>query len=254
MGNNQGFSLVELAISVTVIGVLIAAVIKGQQVMTSAQMAGIMSDVNRYETAITNFRNIYDALPGDMASAIGDIPGCDTTSHCEDGDGDGYVADIGEEIKAPISASAVADAPESIQFWKHLALAGLVNTVDSSASTDVADLKWGVSHPKASVRGGYEFMYSTNFRSYKSQHFFRLAKNTLSASENTEEPGKAVLSPYEVAILERKYDDGNPLKGKIFAWGFGDVGCDDLLDGSGRGLDQTVTEKNCTVFFRVPQL
>ena len=62
----SGFTLAELAIVITIIGILIGGVLKGQQLIEQARLAATISQVNNYHSAFSIFRTTYNELPGDM--------------------------------------------------------------------------------------------------------------------------------------------------------------------------------------------
>lgn len=76
-----GFTLVELAISLVVIGLLIGAVLKGQEMVENARITRGVADVHQFVAGITIFETTYGALPGDIISPSTRIPNC-TTSPC----------------------------------------------------------------------------------------------------------------------------------------------------------------------------
>ena len=72
----NGFALVELAIVITIIGILIGGVLKGQQLIEQARIAGTIQQMRDYKSAVIIFQTKYDALPGDMPDADKRIIGC----------------------------------------------------------------------------------------------------------------------------------------------------------------------------------
>lgn len=65
MSDIKGFTLVELAIVMTIIGLLIGGVIKGQQLMENAKVSAFIKQTSGYEAALQGFRDIYNYPPGD---------------------------------------------------------------------------------------------------------------------------------------------------------------------------------------------
>src|SRR3990172_13141075 len=73
--HQKGFTLVELALVMVIIGLLIGGILKGQQLVTNARATSTVSQTRQIEAATTTFQDSYGALPGDM-NGVGKIPGC----------------------------------------------------------------------------------------------------------------------------------------------------------------------------------
>lgn len=71
----NGFTLVELAIALMVIGLLIGGVLKGQELIENARVTAFVREIKSYDTAAMIFRNTYGALPGDIKRP-NRIPNC----------------------------------------------------------------------------------------------------------------------------------------------------------------------------------
>ncbi|MCB9991587.1 MAG: prepilin-type N-terminal cleavage/methylation domain-containing protein [Rhodospirillales bacterium] len=72
-----GFTLVELAVVMIIIGLLIGGVLKGQELIANAQITGTASAVKSIDAATTTFRDTYAALPGISPTRL---PVCQTAS------------------------------------------------------------------------------------------------------------------------------------------------------------------------------
>ena len=90
----SGFTLVEIAIVLVIIGLLIGGVLKGQEMITNAKIKGIENDFGGVSAAIHAYQDRYGVLPGD-----GNIQG-------------GW--------------NSTNNANESRKIWKHLRGAGLI--------------------------------------------------------------------------------------------------------------------------------
>ena len=80
---NQGFTLIELAIVLVIIGLLVGGVLGGRELIRQAEMSRVVSDVNRYKTVVNTFKMKYRFLPGDLPNAYaywGPDCGADTIS------------------------------------------------------------------------------------------------------------------------------------------------------------------------------
>ena len=60
-----GFTLVELAIVMIIIGLLIAGVLKGQALIANAQVTATVAQIKSIEAATSTFRDTYASIPGD---------------------------------------------------------------------------------------------------------------------------------------------------------------------------------------------
>jgi prepilin-type N-terminal cleavage/methylation domain-containing protein len=65
----RGFTLVELAIVLVIIGLIIGGVLTGQQVIQNAKVTKALNDIQAYESQFQTYQQNYNALPGDDANA-----------------------------------------------------------------------------------------------------------------------------------------------------------------------------------------
>jgi prepilin-type N-terminal cleavage/methylation domain-containing protein len=89
MKSSKGFTLIEIAIVLVIIGLLLGGVLKGQELVTSARVRNLITQQEGIKAAFFGFQDRYRALPGDYASAdvnmvCGAIP-------CAKGDGNGRI-------------------------------------------------------------------------------------------------------------------------------------------------------------------
>ncbi len=110
----SGFTLVEVAIVMVIIGLLLGGVLKGQEVITNARLKNVNNDFSGISAAIYSYQDRYSALPGDDDLANVHVGVTATTL---EGDGDGFLDDAFD--------SATAN-DESRLAWLHLRAAGLV--------------------------------------------------------------------------------------------------------------------------------
>src|SRR5437867_7016978 len=121
-----GFTLVEIAIVLVIIGLLLGGILKGQEMITQAKIKNAINDFNGVAVAVTSYQDRYRALPGDD-------PNADTRWTIQapaKGNGDGVIA--GKYIPTfPARRSSALD--ESNLFWQHLRIAGFVPGVTTGA-------------------------------------------------------------------------------------------------------------------------
>jgi prepilin-type N-terminal cleavage/methylation domain-containing protein len=119
----KGFSLVELSISIIIIGLLIGGISSGSTLIKQAEIRSIISDLRNYQTNYTTFKATYDAVPGDFNRADTYWSGTSchaTASTACNGDGDGVI----RWRDVAVTAAGVGD--EAGRALKHLALAGIM--------------------------------------------------------------------------------------------------------------------------------
>ncbi len=117
----KGFTLVELAIVMVIIGLLIGAVLKGQAMIDDAKIKRCLNDVNGISAAYFTYYDRYNAVPGDDPNANA------RWATVADGDGDGI-----------IDGNENTPAGEAQEAWQALRSAGLLT--GNPASTGVAAL------------------------------------------------------------------------------------------------------------------
>ncbi len=65
----SGFTLVEIAIVLVIIGLLLGGVLKGQEMITNARVKNIVSQAQGVQAAFYAFQDRFRAIPGDLTAA-----------------------------------------------------------------------------------------------------------------------------------------------------------------------------------------
>lgn len=184
----QGFTLIEIAIVLVIIGLLLGGVLKGQELITSARVRNLISQQDGVKAAFFGFQDRFRALPGDYASASTNLK-CGG-GNCLNGNGNGQI----QANATPVNSSEVH---EDILAWSHLTGANFLNGsyVMTAAETTQTD----ANSPKNPYSIYMQLVYDANYAGTATD------KHNLKTGSQI---------PVEIlAEVDRKIDDGNPLQG-----------------------------------------
>jgi prepilin-type N-terminal cleavage/methylation domain-containing protein len=201
----KGFTLIEIAIVLVIIGLLLGGVLKGQELINTARVRALNNTVDGVTAAWFSFQDRYRAFPGDYLDARALI-------NLSDGAGTGINGGDGNGL--------VDTDDERGRVWTHLESAGYIT--GGYDGTAVVDDEYGCSPFTCPDNG---------FGSGMNLSHGRLIQTATAADAHELVSGRGI--PVEViAELDRKVDDGSP-----------DTGLMHLGD-SGTGWDATA-EGNC---------
>ncbi|MBL8439014.1 MAG: prepilin-type N-terminal cleavage/methylation domain-containing protein [Zoogloeaceae bacterium] len=136
MKQQSGFTLVEIAVVLVIIGLLLGGVLKGQELITQAKIKNVANDFNGLASAVYSYQDRYRALPGDDSRAKTRW----TQAAVANGDGNGQIGG---------NYNSSTDTDESRQFWLHLRNAGFIG-----GSTDSAEQPLNASGGLLGVQNG----------------------------------------------------------------------------------------------------
>jgi len=120
-----GFTLIELAIVLVIIGLLLGGVLKGQELINSAKVKNMASDFKNIQVYIYGYQDKFKALPGDDHAAAAHVGGTNA-------------GDAAQTQNAIIEGDwkSTSTDDESYMFWQHVRLAGLAaGSTDTAAAT-----------------------------------------------------------------------------------------------------------------------
>ncbi|MCW5624876.1 MAG: type II secretion system protein [Burkholderiales bacterium] len=189
--SESGFTLVEIAVVLVIIGLLIGSVVRGEQMIQNARSRAVLTQTDAFRIAFLGFQDRYRALPGDYRDAIGTIP--DVQRH---GNGNGLIE--GPAL-APAPAPAGA-ADEDFLVWDHLSKAGFLRE-----RFIFSDAVFANAVPR-NLFGGYVGV------SYDKA--YGDPTDALRPDRHTLKTGNMV--PVDIlAEIDKKIDDGNGLTGSF---------------------------------------
>jgi prepilin-type N-terminal cleavage/methylation domain-containing protein len=183
----QGFTLVEMAIVLVIIGLLLGGILKGQELITSARVRNIADQNSGVQAAYYGFIDRYRQVPGDwgQANAAQAIPGVVTG-----GNANGRLDTSGTVWTEPLA------------LWEHLSKAGFIqgNYTGGTAQPNQNDTD---KAPRNAFNGFLMLFRSTDYY------------DPGTASEKLNLVLGAGIPVNVLAELDRKIDDGLPQSGVL---------------------------------------
>jgi prepilin-type N-terminal cleavage/methylation domain-containing protein len=190
---NRGFTLIEIAIVLVIIGLLLGGVLKGQELINNAKVKSYATDFRNIPIQLYGYQDRFKALPGDDALVATHVPGATPATT--------PAATLANGVINGAWNSAT-NTDESCLYWQHVRLANLATgstTVDCTANSDY----W----PKNANGGQIGIQSNVNLATFSAGNgppgnFVICSSNVL---------GQFVLQ------LDAILDDGNPATGSLRA-------------------------------------
>jgi prepilin-type N-terminal cleavage/methylation domain-containing protein len=241
--NEAGFSLVELAVVLIIIGVIVAGILKGQDLIASAKLNSVENQINGITVAVNTFQNKYGGLPGDLDPSLEtQVPGFTVATNTSDGSsvrGNGEIE--GVRLSGATGGGAVSEAT---LFWQHLRGANLLAgvTIDAGGpgvtTTDDA--------LKSQLGGIFSIAYDPAFNGIAG-NWIELGTAEPSGTSN----GNPLLTPQQMHSLDVKLDDGVPTTG-IVGGRDGVSAAGTCVTGAGSlATYVTTTQIGCAAYFQL---
>lgn len=198
MKRQHGFTLVELAVVLTIVALLIGGVLKGQELLENSRMNGGWMKIKAAEAAARAFRDKFTDLPGDIQNPSGRLPRC-TTSPCSvGGDGNTWVGWVSGQ-----SATTYSSTSENNTFWVHLSVAGFLPDLPPADASGFYYYNTGFGSS-----GGFLQVQSWPYEWSTMNWWYNGYRRPASG------PG-ADIPTNQLGRFDNKYDDGRPFAGDI---------------------------------------
>lgn len=122
--SQRGFTLVEIAVVLVIIGLLLGGAMKGQEMINSAKVKNLANDFRNIPLFIYAYQDKFRALPGDDPAPDTHVKGTKTTTGTP---GNGVING---------SWNTTTQTDESYLFWQHVRLAGLSSGTTTPSAAD----------------------------------------------------------------------------------------------------------------------
>src|ERR1700674_5224144 len=119
----HGFTLIEIAIVLLIIGLLVGGVLKGQELIYNQKVKSTYDAYRQYTAAMYGYQDRFKAIPGDDANATtrGFVVS-PVDPAIVNGSGNGIIAGMGNQCATPVATTGI----EVCQANYHLRLAGFL--------------------------------------------------------------------------------------------------------------------------------
>ena len=191
MRKQKGFTLVEIAIVLVIIGLLLGGILRGQELIQGARVRNVVDQQNGIRAAYFAFQDRFRLVPGDIGTA--------------------QVALVGNGVLAStdgaLGGNGQIAAADSSTAFQNLTTTGFL----SCSVCTVALVASSSSNSPTNVYGGVLQLVTDNALANFSGAAFAI---TLPAARTNIKSGNQIPSNV-LAEIDTKMDDGNPYTGNF---------------------------------------
>jgi len=127
--NQSGFTLIEIAIVLVIIGLLLGGVMKGQELINSAKVKNLAADFKNTSLYIYSYQDKFRTLPGDDPQVGDHVTGASAASPTATL-GNGRIDGRWDDYSTLTT--------EAVMFWQHVRLAGIATGITTPNDTSTA--------------------------------------------------------------------------------------------------------------------
>lgn len=191
----RGFTLIEIAIVMVVVGFLLGGVLKGQELIASAHVRQLIAQTDGIKAAFFGFHDRFRSAPGDYAFASRTLK-CPGTATCLNGNGNGIIEGNAGTILLDLVPSEVH---EELLAWTHLSSGGFIDGSYAMLSGET------VASESNSPKNPYNVYLQIIYDNEYADNSVAIRKHNLKTGPN--------VPVGIIAEVDRKIDDGNGMRG-----------------------------------------
>lgn len=226
---NAGVSLVELTVTIAIIGFVVGAGMAATNLIHNVKRAAMATDLESLETATYNFQTIYGKLPGDMVDATSYFAGA------VNGDGDCIIGNDSSDN-------------ERTAAFAHMASARLIQGTSYTVKADFP-LTPITNTPPSAFKNNIVYVFQNDATGFyggnKADKHFILADDTTGTG--------GIMDITDALALDAKLDDGSISSGKVFIANSDptdDTGCvDSVQTAASPSANLGDVTENCQLMF-----
>lgn len=212
--NKSGFTLVELSIVLVIIGLIVAGVLVGRDLVRSSEVRAQISQIEKLNTAIQTFRIKYNGLPGDLKYTDASAFGLYNVTYGP------YIGLFARGDSNGIIQSRVQGffTDEHLMFFRHLSDANLIeggigSKLNTAAETTTDVVSDYIPLAKIGSNASIQILSASTIKT----HYFVLSSTTIVAGGCCNFTSLNTLTAQESYQIDSKIDDGLPASGVVFA-------------------------------------
>jgi prepilin-type N-terminal cleavage/methylation domain-containing protein len=232
---SKGFTLIELAMVLVIIGLIVGGVLVGRDLIKAAEVRSQISQLIQYNTAVRTFQLKYNGLPGDLTQSEITSLGFTAAPTRVDAFGNSGVRGVGNkdgQITPYGYAHQVSYTPaccisgETAWFWEDLSTnSGMISGNFNYAENFVYPYQINESTvikiediiPRSKFNGVYVNVYNKYGNNYFSLLSFGAGANIGLDGNGALRNNKTMLTPRQSYSMDAKIDDGLPQSGVFTA-------------------------------------
>lgn len=225
---SHGFTLLELSISLVIIGLLAGGIMIGRHLIHVAEVRAQIAQIQDYQTAYNTFRNKYNCIPGDCARGADFFPGV------TNGNGNGLIQNV---FQSCYDAQATRDdltpatfttnMAENYYAYQELLLAGLIKNKTTLIYGSAGLPSPSLDPKSAFLISGNETFGSNVITRNPNLDSYKFGNNLMwfvvcapqSGTAQGWDDDCAIFTGVDLKSIDQKIDDGRPLTGRSMGFG-----------------------------------